>query len=127
MNSINFPKIFHGNSTIVNVESESNKSIREWLHLLLNSETGTLHGDPDFGLRLKRYAFEQNNYILRDVLIDEIYTQITTFCPAVYLERKNITIESDGSKLRAQIVCKNQKTFETNMFDLILYRSEEVE
>ena len=86
-----------------------------------------MHGDPDFGVRLKRYAFEQNNYILRDILIDEIYTQITTFCPAVFLDRKNITIESDGYKLYARIVCKNQKTFETNTFDLTLFRSEEVE
>ena len=32
-----------------------------------------MFGDPDFGIRLKRYTFNQNNYILRDVLIDEIY------------------------------------------------------
>lgn len=127
MNSIRFPNIFSGNATVVIPDENSTTSILEWLHLILSSEVGTLHGDPDFGLRLKRYMFDQNNYILRDILIDEIYTQITTFCPMVYLERKNITIDADAYELRARIVCKNQKTFETNMFDLVLYRSEEVE
>lgn len=126
MNSIGFPKMFNGNSTIVNSEADSAKSVLEWLHLLLSSEVGTLQCDPDFGLRLKRYTFDQNNYILRDILIDEIYTQITTFCPCVYLERKNITIKSDGYKVYATIICKDQKTFKSNMFDLVLYRNEEV-
>ena len=127
MNSINFPKIFNGNSTIINYEDNSNKSVLEWLHLLLSSESGTLLCDPDFGLRLRRYTFDQNNYILRDIIIDEIYTQIMTFCPAVYLERKNISIKHEDNILYATIVCKNKKTFETNMFDLILYEDEETE
>ena len=126
MNSINFPKMFSGNSTIINPEDKSNKSILEWLHLLLSSEAGTMHGDPEFGVRLKRYMFDQNNYILRDILVDEIYTQITTFCPMVYLERKNIKITSDNHTLYASISCKNQETFETNMFELVLYRDEEI-
>lgn len=127
MNSINFPNMFRGNSTIINSDDDSNKSILQWLHLLLSSEAGTLFGDPDFGLRLRRYLFDQNNYILRDILIDEIYTQITSFCPSVYLERKNIKITADGPILYATIACKNQHTFETNMYELVLFNAEEVE
>ena len=127
MNSINFPKMFSGNATVINSEDKSNTSILEWLHLLLSSEAGTMHGDPKFGLRLKRYMFDQNNYILRDILVDEIYTQIITFCPVVYLERKNIKIISDGYSLSARITCKNQKTFEINTYELVLYRNEEME
>lgn len=127
MNSIGFPKIFNGNSTTVIQQADSSKSILQWLHLLLSSESGTLICDPHFGLRLKRYMFDQNNYILRDILIDEIYTQITTFCPCVYLERKNISIRTDGYKVYAHITCKDRKTFTSNMFDLVLFESEEVE
>lgn len=127
MNSINFPKMFSGNTTKVNNEERSNESILEWLHLLLSSENNTLFGDPEFGLRLRRYTFDQNNYILRDILIDEIYTQITRFCPEVYLNRNNISIRADGMKLYATITCKNQRTFENNMFELMLYRNEEAE
>ena len=127
MNSIGFPKMFAGNSTVVNSEEDSAKSVLKWLHLLLGSEAGTLECDPSFGLRLKRYAFDQNNYILRDILIDEIYTQIITFCPGVFLERKNIVIYQDGNKISAKITCKDQKTFQSNMFDLVLFQGEEVE
>lgn len=125
MNSINFPKMFQGNGTIINKDADSNKSILEWLHLLLSSEAGTMHGDPEFGLRIKRYAFDQNNYVLRDILIDEIYTKILYFCPSIYLERKNIKITSEMHTIKVNIVCKNQATFETNMYDLVLYRNEE--
>ena len=125
MNSINFPKMFQGNGTIINKDADSNKSILEWLHLLLGSEVGTMHGDPEFGIRLKRYAFDQNNYILRDILVDEIYTKIVYFCPSIYLERKNIKIISELHTIKVNIVCKNQATFETNMYDLVLYRNEE--
>lgn len=126
MNTINFPKMFKGNATAINKDNDAD-ALLQGLHLLLSSEAGTLFGDPDFGLRLKRYLFEPNNYILRDILIDEIYTQITTFFPQVYLERKNITIEQSGSKLYATIKCKNQETFENNMFNLVLYKIEEKE
>lgn len=127
MNSIGFPKMFAGNSTVVTSEEYSAKSVLKWLHLLLGSEAGTLECDPSFGLRLKRYMFDQNNYILRDILIDEIYTQIVTFCPQVYLERKNITIYQEGDKVCVKITCKDQRTFQSNMFDLVLFQSEEVE
>lgn len=126
MDTINFPKMFRGNATVVNRDNDS-AALLQGLHLLLSSEAGTLFGDPDFGLRLRRYLFEPNNYILRDILIDEIYTQITTFFPQVYLERKNITIEQSGYKLYVNIKCKNQKTFENNMFNLVLYEIEETE
>ena len=60
MNSICWPKIFHGNSTTVLQGFEASKRC---VHLLLSSETGELFGDPDFGIKLKRYVFDQNNYI----------------------------------------------------------------
>ena len=125
MNSIGFPKMFQGNSTII-FDDEENKASMSCLHLLLGSEAGTLFGDPDFGIKLRRYLFDQNNYVLRDILIDELYTKISIFCPQLYLERKNIRIDTDGSKLYARITCKNQENFQTNTYNLVLYESEEL-
>lgn len=126
MNSIGFPKMFKGNATIVNTDEYlDNKATLSCLHLLLSSESGTLFGDPEFGIQLRKYYFEQNNYILRDILIDELYTKISTFCPQIYLERKNIEIISSGSTLYARINCKNQQTFENNTYNLVLLESEE--
>lgn len=125
MNSINFPQMFSGNSTIINNETNDNKNVLQALHLLLSSENGSLFGDPYFGIRLRKYFFEQNNYILRDILVDEIYTQIITFLPQIYLERKNIVINQQGSKLYVTISFKNRKNFQNNTYNLVLFDSEE--
>lgn len=125
MNVIRFPKLFNNSSTAV--VADDNKITLQSLHLLCSSESETLFGDPEFGVRLRKYFYEQNNYILRDILIDELYTKIITFCPWVFLERKNITITQKDNKLYAQIICKNKDTFETNMFELVLLNLEETE
>ncbi len=124
MNSIGWPKMFSGGSTIVKKDNEATLIC---LHLLLCSEANTYAYDPDFGIKIRRYYFEQNNYILKNILIDEIYTKISTFCPQLYLERGNIKITHEGSKLYAKIFCKNRENFETNNYNLVLFESEEGE
>ena len=121
MNSIGFPKMFNANSTIVKTGEDATKTC---LHLLLSSEQG-LFGDPDFGVRLKRYTFEQNNYILRDIIIDELFTKIVMFCPQLYLERKDIKITQQGSKLYVHIKALNREDYATNTYDLELLNYEE--
>ena len=55
------------------------------------------------------------------------YTQkIVDYCPQIYIERKDIKIFIDGSKLVANITYKNQETFITNMFSLVLFKIEGV-
>lgn len=121
MNTISFPKIFNGNSTAVKYGDDATK---QSIQLLVSCECGELFGDPNFGIHLKRYFFEQNNVILKDILIDEIYTKIVDYCPQIYLERKDITMFISGNKLVANIVYKNQETFITNMFSLVLFKVE---
>lgn len=121
MNTIGFPKIFNGNSTVVKYGNEATK---QSIRLLVSCESGEFFGDPEFGIRLKRYFFEQNNTILKDILIDELYTKIVAYCPQIYIERKNITIFAKGSKLVANIIYKDQETFVTDMFSLVLFRTE---
>jgi phage baseplate assembly protein W len=121
MNIISFPKIFNGNSTAVKYGDEATK---QSIRLLLSCECGEFFGDPAFGIHLKRYFFEQNNVILRDILIDELYTKIVDYCPQVYIERNDIKIFSKGNKLIANITYKNQETFVTNMFSLVLFKTE---
>lgn len=84
-----------------------------------------MFGDPDFGIRLKRYTFNQNNYILQDVLIDEIYEQICIFCPQIRVNRSDIRIEQDGAYLCAHIKGINNVDFTTSTFDLRLLEGEE--
>ena len=124
MKSIGFPNMFQSTSTTRVVENS--KATAQNLKLLLGSNKGELFGDPYFGIRLKLYMFEQNNYILRDILIDELYSQISIFMPQITIERKNITIEQSKGQLIANIKCINKVDYTTDMFNIVLL-SEEIE
>ena len=118
MNSIKFPNMFQSNSTNIvrNLDATKQNTL-----LLLHSEKGELFDDPYFGIRLKRYIYDQNSYILKDIIIDEIYTQIALFLPQVKVERKDIKIIQEGSKLYCNFKAINQIDFTTDTYSLVLY------
>ena len=122
MNSIKFPDIFSGSSTAV---VQGREASAQDLKLLLRSEKGELFGDPFFGILLKRYMFDQNSYILRDVLIDEIYTQIKAFAPQIEVNRNDIKLVQEGAKIIAKIKCINREDFTPDMYDLVIFQDEE--
>ncbi len=125
MRSIAFPNMFKGNST--NIVSD-NKATLQNLKLLLGSEKGEFTGDPYYGVRLKRYLFDLNNTILKDVLIDEIYTQIKVFMPQINVERKNIKIinnpKGEKAKLNISIKAMNKLDYTINTYNLVLYEGD---
>jgi len=123
MNSIKFPHMFNTGNTIV--EKDSDKASMQCINLLLNCEKGELFGDPFYGIRLKKYIFEQNNYVLKDILIDEIYTQLLLFAPQVTVQRKDIKIEQEGNRVKVRFKAINNLDFKTNMYDLVLFTNEE--
>lgn len=127
MRSIQFPNMLTSSSTNVTVTNA--QATMQNLLALLGSERGELTGDPDYGVAIKRYIFEQNNFILRDIIIDELYTQITTFMPQVIINRKDIKITQTGigkrAKLEASIKVTNRLDFTTNTFNLVLFNNEE--
>ena len=122
MNSIRFPKMFEGNSTKVVKDLEAST---QNLKLILSSEKGEMLGDPSFGVSLRKYFYEQNSYILEDLIIDEIYTAIKFFAPQIVVERNDIKIVRSRHKLVAKITGINQKDFVTNMYELVLFQEEE--
>ena len=125
MNVIRFPKIFNNNSTAV--VTDPSACMFQSIRLLINSEMTSLLGDPGFGIRLKKYFYEQNNYILRDILIDEIYTQLCTFLPQIFVERKNIQITQKYEKLYVQLSFTIKETFESSTYELVLFNMEDSE
>lgn len=131
MKSIGYPKIFNTiSSTTIISDREATLSN---LKLLLTSEKGTLFGDPYFGVRLKQYLFEQNNGVLKDILIDEIYAQIRTFMPQVFIDRKDIDIiqisnenkNAERGKLVANIKLTNKVDYSREFYSLVIFQSEE--
>lgn len=104
MYSIAFPNMLSSAKVNLVKDREATKSN---LRLLLLSPKYSLLGDPYFGNLLLTYLYEQNNTVLRDIIIDEIYMCITTFMPQLSLTRKDIKITSDKTDIYAQINCIN--------------------
>ena len=125
MRSYKFPKMFNSNNSRIWREDEYNKATKQNVLLLLQSERGELVCDPYFGILLKHYMFNLNSYILKDMLIDTIYTQIAIFLPQVKISRNNIDIITD--KQKGRLYCSfsgiNQIDYTHNTFNLLLFDS----
>jgi hypothetical protein len=123
MRSYKFPKMFKSNSSQIWREDEYGKATRQNALLLLQSERGELECDPYFGILLKHYMFNQNSYILKDMLIDTLYTQIAIFLPQIKVTRNSIDIIPDTQK--GKLYCKfsgiNQIDYTHNTFNLLLF------
>ena len=127
MRSIKFPKMFNPNSTRVWKSSEHLDATKQNTKLLLHTTRGELFGDPYFGLMFKRYLFDQNSYILRDVIIDMIYTQLAIFIPQVKVKREDIEIIQDRE--RGKLYCRfsgiSQIDYAFNTYNLVLFDEKE--
>ena len=123
MRSYKFPKMFRSNSSQIWREDEYGKATKQNTLLLLQSERGELECDPYFGILLKHYMFNQNSYVLKDMLIDTIYTQIAIFLPQVRISRNSVDIISDN--LKGRLYCRfsgvNQIDYTHNTFNLLLF------
>jgi len=127
MRSIKFPNMFNTNSTNVWKENEYNEATTQNTILVLHSERGELFSDPYFGLLIKHYMFDQNNYVLRDAIADMVYNQLAIFIPQVHVERKDIKIVQNKQKglLYCAFHGTNQIDFQTNVYNLILFENTE--
>lgn len=123
MYSIAFPRMFDSAQTLLYKDHEATLSN---LKLLLASERTSLLGDPYFGTVLKRVIFEQNDAILIDIIIDEIYTSIITFMPQIRLSRSDVTVTSNGVDVFANIKGINLIDYQTDMFTINLTSTEGV-
>jgi phage baseplate assembly protein W len=123
MRTIKFPKMFNTNNTRVWKSSEYLDATKQSTELLLHTTRGELFGDPYFGLMLKRYLFDQNSYILKDAIIDMIYTQLSLFIPQVKVKREDIEIIQDREKGKLYCVFSgvSQIDYTHNTYNLLLF------
>lgn len=122
MNSIAFPQMFNSSSTRVVSDKEATE---QNLLLLLSSDRGGLFGDPDFGSKITRFLFEQNNLVLQDIIIDDIYTAILQFIPQIQVDRKEIKVTSNGSKVQVHLKALNMLDYTTDLYTLNLLNYED--
>jgi hypothetical protein len=115
--------MFRSNSSQIWRADEYGKSTKQNALLLLQSERGEFECDPYFGILLKHYMFNQNSYVLKDMLIDTLYTQIAIFLPQIKISRNSIDIITDAQK--GKLYCKfsgiNQIDYTYNTFNLLLF------
>ena len=121
MNSIQFPVMF--NNTTTNVVEDRDATLQN-LRLLLLSDRGSLFGDPYYGTIIKRLMFDQNDVILRDIVIDAIYTAIIQFMPQIKVNRSDITIVQNGYKIEVNIKAKNMLDFQIDLYNIELTSGE---
>lgn len=113
MISLAFPEMFTNSKTMLYTDREATVSN---LKLLLLSDKTSLLGDPYFGTNLKRMIFENGSVLLRDIIIDDIYTAIVTFMPQIQLTRDNIEVEIDDLTVTITIRCINKINYQTDLY-----------
>ena len=117
IDSIAFPDMLSSSRT--NVVEDTDATISN-LRLLLLSNKNSLLGDPYFGTELKEVIYSQNGPIIRDLIIDEIYTAIAVFMPQLSVARDNIEVESDGIDIYASFTALNLLNYTTNLYNIKL-------
>ena len=120
--SFSFPDIFTSGGTKLVYDS---KATSQNLKTLLLSTKQSLLGDPNYGTNLKKLIFNQNNSILRDIVIDDIYTNIQTFLPQIDVKRNDIELVSERNTLYVNIKAKNMLDYNFEDISLALYSLEE--
>ena len=121
MVSIAFPNIFQNNRTVL---YEEHKATASNLLLMLKSHKTGLFGDPYFGTNLKRLLFEQGDVILKDIIIDDIYTSILNFMPQVYCKRENIYVIIEDDQVSVEIKCVNRLNYDVDLYTINLTTGE---
>lgn len=123
MRSIAFPIMLGNSSTNIIRDHDATASN---LKLLLLSDKTSLFGDPYFGTNIKKLIHDQNNIVIRDLVIDDIYTAITTFMPQIIVKRGDIKVTSDKSNVYVNIKCLNLIDYTTDLYNINLTSSEEI-
>jgi phage baseplate assembly protein W len=98
--------MFSDNGVKTNLYKDHDATLSNLRTLLLTTK-GELLGDPDFGCSLKRMLFEQGTPIIKDLIIDDIYTAVLTFMPQVILKRNDINVYTDGVDVFVDFKCVN--------------------
>lgn len=120
--SISFPNMFSTGSTKIKYDRDAT---RQNLLLLLMATKQSLLGDPNFGTNIKKLIFEQNSNILRDIVIDEIHSNIQIFLPQIKVQREDIELVAQGNTLYVNVKARNMIDYSFEDISLALYTLEE--
>lgn len=120
--SIAFPNMFTRTST--NFVTDKEATFQNLKYLIL-SEKGELFGDPFYGVGLKKYLFDQNDTIIKDLILDDMYTAIATFMPQLRINRNDLKLRTgDKGEIFVDIRAVNQLDFTTDLYSIVLLETD---
>ena len=120
--SIAFPNMFTRTST--NFVTDKEATFQNLKYLIL-SEKGELFGDPFYGVGLKKYLFDQNDTIIKDLVLDDMYTAIATFMPQLRINRYDLKLRTgDKGEIFVDIRAVNQLDFTTDLYSIVLLETD---
>ena len=120
--SIAFPNMFTRTST--NFVTDKEATFQNLKYLIL-SEKGELFGDPFYGVGLKQYLFDQNDTIIKDLVLDDMYTAIATFMPQLRINRNDLKLRTgDKGEIFVDIRAINQLDFTTDLYSIVLLETD---
>ncbi len=120
--SIEFPNMFTRTST--NFVTDKEATFQNLKYLIL-SEKGELFGDPFYGVGLKKYLFDQNDTIIKDLVLDDMYTAIATFMPQLRINRNDLKLRTgDKGEIFVDIRAVNQLDFTTDLYSIVLLETD---
>ena len=120
--SIAFPNMFTRTST--NFVTDKEATFQDLKYLIL-SEKGELFGDPFYGVGLKKYLFDQNDTIIKDLVLDDMYTAIATFMPQLRINRNDLKLRTgDKGEIFVDIRAINQLDFTTDLYSIVLLETD---
>ena len=123
MYSISWPDMLSSVNTNLVKDREATLSN---LKLILLSDKYSLFGDPYYGTNLKKLTYDQNNQVIRDLIVDDIYTAILTFMPQLIVNRRDITVTSDKENVYVEIKVLNMLDYNSDLYNINLTGSEEI-
>ena len=121
MNSIQFPKMFTTAKTLTVTDHDA--TVQNIL-VFLKSVVNDFKDDPDFGVATKRFIYEQNDSVLADMLIDDLYTKIALFFPQCLVKRTDIKVKHKNHKVIISLKIMNRLDYTTNTYELVLFNEE---
>ena len=118
-----------GNKDTYEVYDNITSQISFYLKNLLLTHPGENISDPNYGVGLRRYLFEQNIASVRSTIQARVQRQISQYLP--YLRVKEILIGSTASEIdentfTLRIVYNIPSTAEAQIFDLDLQEVQEI-
>ena len=120
--SIAFPNMFTRTST--NFVTDKEATFQNLKYLIL-SEKGELFGDPFYGVGLKKYLFDQNDTIIKDLVLDDMYAAIATFMPQLRINRNDLKLRTgDKGEIFVDIKAINQLDFTTDLYSIVLLETD---